>query len=119
MTVFASVGFDITLLEYFSENGVFHYHEWNPDDGMITRSKRFDSRNATRELTYTSIILDARKPIRSTNATSRPLVLPAVAVSLAALALVIDIKAHRKRLAPRTIKSDRKRHKAVSSQLMP
>lgn len=97
MTVFASVGFDITLLEYFSENGVFHYHEWNPDDGMITRSKRFDWRNATRELTYTSIILDARKPISSTNATSRvrtrgpvpprPLILPAVAVSLAALAL--------------------------------
>ena len=62
-TVFASVGFKITLLEYFDERGTFHYQEWSPADGMITRSKRFDSRNRTRELAYTSIILDARKPV--------------------------------------------------------
>lgn len=62
-TVFASVGFEITLLEYFDELGTFHYQEWSPADGMITRSKRFDSRNRTRELAYTSIMLDARKPV--------------------------------------------------------
>lgn len=62
-TVFASVGFQNTLLEYFDEYGNFHYQEWAPADGMITRSSRFDSRNRTGELAYTSIILDARKPI--------------------------------------------------------
>jgi predicted SAM-dependent methyltransferase len=62
-TVFASVGFEITLLEYFDERGTFHYQEWTPADGMITRSARFDSRNLTGELAYTSIILDARKPV--------------------------------------------------------
>lgn len=61
-TVFESVGFRITLLEYFDERGTFHYQEWSPADGMITRSARFDSRNVGGHLTYTSIILDARKP---------------------------------------------------------
>jgi len=61
--VFLSVGFEITLLEYFDEHGTFHFQEWSPADGMISRSSRFDSRNGTRELTYTSIILDARKPV--------------------------------------------------------
>lgn len=60
--VFASTGFDVTLLEYFDERGTFHYQEWSPADGMIMRSKRFDERNRTRELSYTSIILDAKKP---------------------------------------------------------
>jgi predicted SAM-dependent methyltransferase len=61
-TVFESVGFQINLLEYFDERGTFHYQEWTPSDGMIMRSARFDSRNLTGELAYTSIILDARKP---------------------------------------------------------
>ena len=63
-TVFESVGFRITLLEYFDERGTFHYQEWIPADGMITRSARFDSRNFAGDLTYTSIILDARKPVQ-------------------------------------------------------
>ena len=62
--VFASVGFQTTLLEYFDERGDFHYQEWAPADGMIMRSSRFDSRNQTRELAYTSIILDAKKPVK-------------------------------------------------------
>jgi predicted SAM-dependent methyltransferase len=61
-TVFALVGFDTLLLEYFDERGTFHYLDWSPTDGMIERSKRFDSRNRTGTLAYTSIILDARKP---------------------------------------------------------
>jgi len=60
-TVFASVGFETTLLEYFDEQGTFHYQDWSPAEGMITRSKRFDPRNRMQEFAYTSIILDARK----------------------------------------------------------
>jgi predicted SAM-dependent methyltransferase len=63
-TVFESVGFQITLLEYFDERGTFHYHEWIPADWMITRSARFDSKNFAGDLTYTSIILDARRPVQ-------------------------------------------------------
>jgi predicted SAM-dependent methyltransferase len=62
-TVFELVGFEILLLEYFDERGMFHYLDWSPADGMIRRSKRFDGRNCTHELAYTSIILDARKPV--------------------------------------------------------
>jgi len=61
--VFALVGFETTLLEYFGERGTFHYQEWSPADGMISRSSRYDRRNRTRQLAYTSIILDARKPV--------------------------------------------------------
>jgi predicted SAM-dependent methyltransferase len=60
--VFISVGFEVSLWEYFDEHGTFHNLEWNPADGMIQRSIRFDSRNFTRTLTYTSIVLDAKKP---------------------------------------------------------
>jgi predicted SAM-dependent methyltransferase len=51
------------LLEYFDERGTFHYHDWSPADGMIRRSARFDSRNVGGHLAYTSIILDAKKPV--------------------------------------------------------
>ena len=61
-TVFESVGFRITLLEYFDERGTFRYQEWSLADGMIRRSARFDRRNVGGHLTYTSIILDATKP---------------------------------------------------------
>lgn len=60
--VFANAGFDVRLYEYFDEQGQFHYEEWNPSQGMIQRSKRFDTRNATGHLAYTSIVLDAVKP---------------------------------------------------------
>ena len=65
--VFALVGFETTLLEYFDERGTFHFQEWSPADGMIERSSRFDRRNRTRELAYTSIILDARKPVEESS----------------------------------------------------
>lgn len=60
--LFASVGFDVRLYEYFDETGEFHFSEWNPADGMIQRSKRFDSRNSSASLPYTSIVMDAVKP---------------------------------------------------------
>ena len=59
--VFELAGFRVDLLEYFDEIGEFHYKEWNPNDGMIRRSRRFDKRNDAGNLCYTSIILDARK----------------------------------------------------------
>lgn len=59
--VFESAGFRVDLLEYFDEQGQFHYKEWHPAEGMIYRSKRFDHRNKAGLLNYTSIILDAWK----------------------------------------------------------
>jgi predicted SAM-dependent methyltransferase len=61
--LFANLGFDVRLLEYFDEQGQFQCNDWNPSDGMIRRSQRFDPRNFARQLSYTSIILDAVKPV--------------------------------------------------------
>ena len=59
--LFEAVGFEVRLLEYFDENRVFHSIPWNPSDGMVTRSSRFDDRNINGELVYTSLIIDAVK----------------------------------------------------------
>lgn len=64
-TVFRLAGFQVTLLEYWDETGHFQIVDWNPDDGKVRRSYRYDSRNADGVPRYTSIILDARKPDRS------------------------------------------------------
>jgi predicted SAM-dependent methyltransferase len=55
------VGFEVRALEWFDENGQFHFKEWNPEDGMVSRSSRFDDRNKNGELNYTSLIVDAIK----------------------------------------------------------
>ncbi|MEI6067767.1 MAG: hypothetical protein WCP96_10530 [Methylococcaceae bacterium] len=60
-SLFSSVGFTVSLLEYFDQRGFFHEFAWNPVDGMVRRSKRFDKRNADGVLRYTSIIIDAKK----------------------------------------------------------
>jgi predicted SAM-dependent methyltransferase len=57
--VFEASGFRVELLEYFDEDGEFHYREWSPEDGMIHRSSRFDERNGNGRLAYTSVVLDA------------------------------------------------------------
>lgn len=59
--IFQSAGFTVTLLEYFDERGEFQYQAWDPQQGMIHRSSRFDKRNQEAPLSYTSLILDARK----------------------------------------------------------
>ncbi len=59
--LFERAGFTVRLLEYFDENGKFHYQQWKKEDGMIKRSERFDKRNKNGKLNYTSIILDAVK----------------------------------------------------------
>jgi predicted SAM-dependent methyltransferase len=56
-----SAGFKVTLLEYWDENGNFHFREWSDDGGRVLRSKRYDSRNQNGKLAYTSLIIDAIK----------------------------------------------------------
>lgn len=56
-----AVGFRVTPLEYFDADGKFHKGDWKPADGMIHHSARFDARNQKRPLSYTSLIVDARK----------------------------------------------------------
>lgn len=59
--MFEKAGFHVQLLEYCDEKGSFHFHEWNPERGMIYRSCRFDHRNKDGELGFVSLIVDAFK----------------------------------------------------------
>lgn len=59
--IFIEAGFGINLLEYYDEYGKFHYKEWNPEDGHIFRSYRYDERNRDGRPNFTSLILDAWK----------------------------------------------------------
>ena len=59
--ILTDFGFNLSFLEYYDENMRFHYNEWNPNEGMIRRSVRFDERNQTGEIRYTSLIIDASK----------------------------------------------------------
>ena len=59
--VFEQAGFEVELLEWCDENGVFHYKYWNESDGRIGRSLRFDTRNSDDKLGMVSIIIDAKK----------------------------------------------------------
>lgn len=61
-SVFEAAGFQVQFLEHFDEDHTFREQPWETHAGMIHRSRRFDERNANRPLSYTSIILDARKP---------------------------------------------------------
>jgi predicted SAM-dependent methyltransferase len=53
------------LYEYYDRSGSFRFSEWNPADGMIRRSMRFDERNSPQRLAYTSVVIDAVKPARA------------------------------------------------------
>jgi predicted SAM-dependent methyltransferase len=59
--LFERAGFSTRLLEWFDENGRFHSTAWDPKDGHVSRSTRFDERNRANPTAYTSIILDAVK----------------------------------------------------------
>ena len=59
--VFEEAGFEVELLEYCDEEGVFHYKYWNEVDGRIGRSFRYDTRNSENKLGMVSIIIDAKK----------------------------------------------------------
>lgn len=60
-TILTDIGFCVDLLEYYDENGDFIYNEWDPSQGFIRRTKRFDKRNQHGRLVYTSLLLDAYK----------------------------------------------------------
>ena len=62
VALFQTAGFETVLLEYFDRDGKFHSQDWDPADGMISRSYRFDERNQTQTYGYTSLIIDAIKP---------------------------------------------------------
>lgn len=59
--VFETAGFSVDLLEYCDEDGRFHFNYWNPEQGVIGRSLRFDTRNNDGKLGMVSIIIDAHK----------------------------------------------------------
>ncbi|HEV2395263.1 MAG TPA: hypothetical protein VG146_23180 [Verrucomicrobiae bacterium] len=58
-----AAGFEVVLLEYWDEKPVFHFTEWSPADGHVSRSKRYDPRNSDGSLSYTSLIVDAFRPL--------------------------------------------------------
>ncbi|MHA4894066.1 class I SAM-dependent methyltransferase [Pedobacter sp. PWIIR3] len=59
-TVFKEAGFTPRLLEYYDENGQFHFNEWDSKDGHVIRSKRYDKR-FKEPLGYSSLIIDGIK----------------------------------------------------------
>ncbi|WP_305927555.1 class I SAM-dependent methyltransferase [Bacillus mycoides] len=59
--MFEIAEFEVVLLEYCDENGQFYYTEWDANDGVIFRSKRYDSRNQGDKLGFPSLIVDAIK----------------------------------------------------------
>jgi predicted SAM-dependent methyltransferase len=60
--VFAAVGFDVRLHEYFDAHGQFHDDGWSWADGPIRRSRLFGGGPAAAGLPDSSINLDAVKP---------------------------------------------------------
>ena len=63
VSVFEQAGFIVDLLEYCDEAGKFHYKYWNPEDGHIGRSFRYDTRNSMESIGMVSLIIDAKKEI--------------------------------------------------------
>ncbi len=61
--LFEKVGFEVELLEYCDEQGIFHYRYWNESDGHVGRSLRYDTRNSLEKLGMVSIIINAYKPL--------------------------------------------------------
>lgn len=60
--LFETAGYEVKLLEYCDENGEFHQEDWDGDDGVIFRSKKYDPRNQGEQLVFPSLIIDAIKP---------------------------------------------------------
>jgi predicted SAM-dependent methyltransferase len=57
---FEESGYRVNLLEYYDENGQFHFNEWDSKDGHIIRSKRYDKR-FNEPLGYSSLIVEGIK----------------------------------------------------------
>jgi len=60
--LFEAAGFEVCPLEWFDEGGQFHFREWDPNYGFVSRSTRYDERNTHNPTAYTSIIVDAFRP---------------------------------------------------------
>ncbi|UFT98364.1 SAM-dependent methyltransferase [Radiobacillus kanasensis] len=58
--LFEAAGFNVELLEYCDEEGVFHFKDWDEKDGVIFRSKKIDPRNHD-QVKFPSVIVDAVK----------------------------------------------------------
>lgn len=64
-TLLRSAGFEPRLLEHFDAAGHFHRVDWDAADGTVRRSARLDPRNQGGQLVYTSLIVDAVKPLEA------------------------------------------------------
>ena len=60
--VFLAVGFQVQMIQFFDQEGVFHSHHWDVSKGVVKRSLLFDGRNTAQQFAYTSLVLDAVKP---------------------------------------------------------
>lgn len=60
-----SAGFVVNKLEHWDEEGHFHVKSWSSDEGHVKRSALHDRRNRLQPLSYTSLIVDAHKPLTS------------------------------------------------------
>ena len=60
--VFLAVGFQVQMIEFFDQEGVFHSNHWDVSKGLVKRSLLFDERNIAQPFAYTSLVLDAVKP---------------------------------------------------------
>jgi len=69
--LFVDLGFRVSLLEYHDVDGTFRFEEWDPEQGMIRRSRRFDPMNQDGQLRYSSLILDACKPASQSSDSSK------------------------------------------------
>jgi predicted SAM-dependent methyltransferase len=57
---FEESGYRVNLLEYYDENGQFHFNQWDSKDGHVIRSKRYDKR-FNEPLGYSSLIVEGIK----------------------------------------------------------
>lgn len=61
--VFEQAGFVVQLLEWWDERRNFSAEAWDEQEGFVYRSARFDHRNHDGHLGFTSLIVDAVKPL--------------------------------------------------------
>jgi len=59
-SISSRAGYACTFLEHFDETGQFHAIPWDIQDGFIKRSSRYDPRNETAPLSYTSLMVDLK-----------------------------------------------------------
>jgi len=55
-----ATGFKPYVLEYYDEEGKFHFNEWKSEDGHVNRSMRYDKR-FHEPIAYSSLIVDGIK----------------------------------------------------------